>query len=299
MIQLPNRPAAYSLEAITEIVAAEAARLYARRLAGIPLGPVTPFPKLTELWGGYIPNGLHMILGSAGDGKTALALQIAAGCGCPCLYISCEMTIAELLRRITARETTTYLNKFKDGTYSEAATRSMVATSIASSPNLFIAKADEAYADIPWIEEQAQITRGDSEDLLIILDSAHSWLESADKETKGESSEYEVTNLAVRDLRNLAKRLKCPIIAIAERNRASANKGAPKDKLGAAAGSRKWEYGAETIMNLDRDEDQPKEHGAETRITLTINKNRNGQSKKTVHFCFAGGFQRYSEGDNA
>jgi len=53
--------------------------------------------------------------GQPGTGKTAFALQVAAQCGFPCLYVTCEMAPLELLRRHTARVTRTYLNRFKSG----------------------------------------------------------------------------------------------------------------------------------------------------------------------------------------
>jgi hypothetical protein len=40
---------------------------------------------------------------------------MAARCGFPCLYVSTEMQLMELLRRTTARETETYLGKLKTG----------------------------------------------------------------------------------------------------------------------------------------------------------------------------------------
>ena len=62
-------------------------------------------PTLDKNLGGRVAPGLSVIYGGPGIGKTAFALQTAATCGFPALYVSCEMSALELLRRIIARVT--------------------------------------------------------------------------------------------------------------------------------------------------------------------------------------------------
>src|SRR5918996_1264990 len=79
--------------------------------------PVTRIPQLDDVLGGALQPGVHVVHASPGAGKTALALQIAATCGFPALFVTCEMAPLELLRRITARVTETLLGRLKSGEY--------------------------------------------------------------------------------------------------------------------------------------------------------------------------------------
>src|SRR5207247_9827457 len=57
--------------------------------------------------------------------------------------------------------------------------------------------------------------------------------------------------------------LQCPVLAIAERNRAKMSVGG----LDASAGSRRFEYGAESVLALNREKDEGAD--GEAKITLT------------------------------
>ena len=62
------------------------------------------------------------------------------------------------------------------------------------------------------------------------------------------------------------------MLGIAERNRASMEKGGQS----ASAGSRKFEYGGEAVIELDREPDSVRNGAGETTITVKLSKNRNG-----------------------
>ena len=69
------------------------------------------------------------------------------------------------------------------------------------------------------------------------------------------------------------------VLAIAERNRAKMSTGG----LDASAGSRRFEYGAESVLALNREKDEGAD--GEAKITLTIEKNRNGASGRASTCC--------------
>jgi replicative DNA helicase len=284
-------PELFPLSRLIDSVAAESNRRFTARSTGQPFGPLTPFPKLTEQWGGCISDGLHIVLGGSGVGKTALGLQLAGECSCPCLYITCEMTPGELLRRTTARVTKTYLGKFKDGTLTGRTVADLAGKAAEQCPRLVIADATQVYARPEWIKQAAETIKAGNDHLLIVVDSLHSWAESAG----AESQDYELISAACRELRTLAANLECPIIAISERNRASFAKGASKDKVGAGAGSRKIEYGSESVLSLERDDDQGPSPTGDQAVTLQFAKNRNGAAGREIKLIFEGGFQRYRE----
>src|SRR5215213_9044328 len=92
---------------------ADAEAAFDARTKGVSRGPTTGIKSLDDVLGGVRQPGVHILGGPSGTGKTAWALQEAAECGYPALFVSCEMHLVELLRRHTARATRTYLGKLK------------------------------------------------------------------------------------------------------------------------------------------------------------------------------------------
>lgn len=124
-----------------------------------------------------------------------------------------------------------------------------------------------------------------AEHFLLVVDSLHSWADAI-----GDGEEYDRLNVGLSELRLLAKCLNCPVLAIAERNRASKN----SSSQSAGAGTRKIEYGAETVIALDTDDDAKESPDGLKEVKLTIGKNRNGKTGKTT-LLFHGGMMKFTE----
>lgn len=286
-------PALRSLHSLIESVANFAQLRHECAAQGIPFGPVTPWNQVTEAWGGAIPQGLHTILGAPGAGKTAFALQLAAECQCPCLFVTCEMTPEELVRRLAARFTRTTLKQFKDGSLSGDMVRKKVELTLEECPELYIANGMQEYISPELIENFAEQIRKDNDHLLIVIDSMHSWVQS-DTRPSSATSEYDRLNAAVGQLLTIAANLKCPVIAITERNRASFARHASEEKLHAGAGSRKLEYSPESVLNLElKKSDKVRDFDKD--VTLTFEKNRNGGKGIPIELIFQGGYQCFKE----
>jgi len=278
---------------IISAMADDAQARYDAKRSGRPLGPMTGYRSLDDALGGCLAPGLHVVHGSPGVGKTAFALQAAASCGCAALYVTAEMTALELFRRHTARVTGTYLGKFKSGELppDEVADKALRAASAA--PALALLDVTETPATAEQIRQAAEATRraaapgsdAGGGHLLVVVDSLHSWADGLDL---GDVTEYERLNGALASLRVLSKRLSCPVLAVAERNRSSMK----SDGLSASAGTRKFEYGAESLLSLDADGDSLDDNG-EIEVKAKISKNRNGATGKTFHLMFHGALQRY------
>jgi replicative DNA helicase len=259
------------------------------RVSGLPRGAVTGLESLDREMAGALAPGVHFIHGNAGAGKTAFALQAAAACQCPAMFVTCEMAPAELLRRHTARATKTYLGRLKSGEMTRADAERLTLQGIEAAPDLALVDATTAPAEFPFLCDAAQIVKGDAKHLLIVVDSLHSW-------SGGLASglpEYEALNAAVGDLQRLSRRLHCAVLIVSERNRASMKDGG----LNAGAGTRKIEYGAETVLDLDRDLDAPEDGAGELVITLRIGKNRHGTAGKKIPLKFHGALQTFREPD--
>ena len=267
---------------------ADARAAHESRVNGTPRGPITGLPALDRELGGCFSPGVHVIHGQPGAGKSAFALQVAAKCACPCLYLTCEMAPLELLRRLTARATGTFLGRLKSGELKPADSLDLARHGAASAPDLALIDGTRAYAAPTYLRECAHIVRGEHKHLMIIVDSLHSWAESAPATG---ATEYDTLNIALLSLKRLASELNCPILAIAERNRGSMQGGG----LSAGAGSRKIEYGAETVLDLERGEGAREDMAGEVEIKAKLCKNRHGAAGKSVALKFHGALQRFQE----
>lgn len=261
---------------------AEAA--HTAKTTGQARGPQTGFEALDRALGYALSPGLHGVHGNAGAGKTAFALQLAARCGFPALFVSCEMAPGELLRRHTARETKTFLGKFKSGEFTLEHAHSLALRAIQASPDMALLDATRAPATPDHIRRCAREVQGEARGLLVVVDSLQSWSESlADG-----AGEYETLNLAVKALRGIAHDLGAPVLFVSERNRASMKDGG----LNAGAGSRKIEYGAESILDLDCEKVQFDGAG-EREVVLRIAKNRHGEAGMGLPLKFNGALQTF------
>jgi replicative DNA helicase len=266
---------------------ADATAAHQARLTGMPRGPVTGLAGLDLELGGVLEPGVHVVHAGPGVGKTALCLQVAVSCGCPSLYVTCEMKPLELLRRITARLTGTFLGRLKSGELDPAACLRLARQAVAAAPRVVLADATQAFASAAWIRDAAEVTRGDQEHLLIVVDSVHSWAEAF----PGDVAEYDRLNLAIGALRSLAGGLGCPVLAIAERNRASMASGG----MNASAGSRRFEYSGASVWDLATDKDAHPDATGAIPVTLTLAKNRNGAAGRRLYLTFHGALQRFAE----
>jgi replicative DNA helicase len=264
---------------------ADALATHTAHTEGRPRGPVTGFDTLDRELGGALAPGLHVLHGQPGAGKTAFALQVAATCACPALYVSAEMAPLELLRRVAARATSTFLGRLRTGELTPLDSLALARRAVAAAPQLIIADATQAFADPAWLRDAALATRGEAEHLLVAVDSVHSWAEAA----PGDADEYTRLNAALATLQALAGALGCAVLAVAERNRASMKAGG----LSAGAGTRKLEYRGETVLDLKRDPDAREDASGELPVTVELAKNRSGAAGRKVELHFHGALQRF------
>ena len=258
-------------------------------------GPVSGFSCLDRELGGCFGPGLHFVHGAPGTGKTAFGLQLAATCGTPSLFVTCEMAPLELLRRHTARVTSTYLGRFKSGEMTPQESLSLVRRAAAAAPDVVLLDATCAPASPQTLRDCALIARGEvshgaSGKLLIVVDSLQSWVEGAASGIGG-AGEYEALGEGIARLRQIAHELDAPILLMCERNRESMKGGG----LSAGAGSRKIEYSAETVIELNCDDAVKSDVAGERAVTARLSKNRHGAVGQVIKLKFHGAIQRFSE----
>ncbi len=291
----PTDPSVPRLTRLADLLGeleADAAAAHEAYTTGTPRGPVTGLPGLDRELGGALSAGTHVLHAGPGAGKSALALQIAATCGFPALFVTCEMSPLELLRRHTARVTGTFLGRLKSGELGPLEAVALARVAAEKTPQLAILDATRAFVSADQIHELALVVRGDAGRVLVVIDSLHSWSEGVAAATGG-VDEYARLGAALACLGTLARVLDSPVLFIAERNRAGMKPGG----LSAGAGHRKIEYGCESLWELDRDENAAAGPAGEADVTLKIAKNRNGTPGKKVALRFHGALQRFREAD--
>lgn len=299
-IKIQSKPRLTLLsDLVAEFVADTEAALAALE-SGKPRGPITGLPSVDGLLGTYLSPGLHVLQGAPGCGKTAFALQMASDCAFPCLYVSAEMPLLELFRRLIARQTRTFLGKLKTGELGAREAQRLALRTIENLPHLALLDCTRGYADVEAIctaaEGLAEARKANQ--TLVIIDSLTVWAKSAVRNSADLMGigEYEIINQGVLGCTNIASYLKSPVVALSHRNR-QGNKS--EGGLHAAKGSGSIEYEAESVLDLehlDRDQRTPDING-DVKIKITACKNRNGVPNISVPLLFNGRTQSFSEAE--
>ncbi len=284
---------------ITEFVA-DTNDAAAAKASNKPRGVITGLTKLDQHFGGYLAPGIHVVQAAPGCGKTAFALQTASDAVYPALFVSAEMGVLELFRRLIARQTRTFLGRLKSGEISGQQAESLAVQTAKNLQHMRLMDATRAPASPKLIIENAMSLREkfQSPHVLIVLDSLHVWARGAaraeNKSAENKSidpDEYSIINNALGSVASIASILNCPVITIAHRNRAG-NKA--DGGLHSAKGSGGIEYEAESVLDLNK-KDGPDNAGGETEITAKLEKNRNGAAGVFVKLAFNGALQTFTE----
>lgn len=268
----------------------DAERRKAARDSGQAWGAVTGFPELDHQLGGILAPGLHFVNGGPGVGKTAFALQVAAQCQRPALFITCEMSPRELLHRSMARVSGEFLGHIKGGTLSGEQIGAMIDATAKAIPDLVIMDASGSVK--PGAKDIANAARdvlglyeGQYGEILIVIDSLHSWA-MARPDIQG--VEYDRLNDSIGQLSAIGQERQIPVMVITERNRAAMKEGG----MHSGAGTRRIEYQGESVISLD----VSGETFEKKTIKLSVDKNRHGMTGEIGgQMSFDGALQRFSQ----
>jgi replicative DNA helicase len=278
-------------EIIPGLIADNDAAIEARK-ANRPRGPQTGIKEIDDALGGFFaPGALHLLQASPGAGKTALALQTASDCCYPALYVSAEMPVFELVRRLIARQTSTFLGKLRSGEIGSDALRNLALAAAENLSHLAFMDATTGVATVDYIRQSAEAMREEfkSETVLVILDSLHVWARGL---LRGMGGEFEIVSEGTSRATELAAILQSPVLAICHRNR-EGNKSAKGAGLHAGRGSGDLEYEAWTLLDLHRDMDQREDASGEVDVAMRFYKNRSNGLTPAIHTKFCGRLQTF------
>ncbi|MFC1711264.1 replicative DNA helicase [Patescibacteria group bacterium] len=245
-------------------------------LRGVPTG----LTDLDDALAGMQQSNLLILAGRPGLGKTALALNIAANAAiegkAPVGFFSLEMSKEELVDRLLVARGDIDAWRLKTGRLTEKdfTKLSDAMGQLAETP-LFID--DTPGISILEMRTKARRLKVEQGIQLIIMD----YLQLARSSRRFESRVQEVSEIS-QGLKNLARELKIPVLAISQLSRAVEARGTKEPQLADLRESGAIEQDADVVMFLYRKEDEEMEN-----INLKIAKHRNGPLR-TIPLRFKG-----------
>ncbi len=240
-------------------------------------GVMTGFTDLDELTAGLHNNELVLVAARPSIGKTAFALNVirnvilgrGSSAPAPVFFVSLEQSRTEIAERLLIAHAKVDSHKMRKGYISrEDMDRLMPAMDQLSNAKLFID--DTPQQSMLRIAANARRLKKREKVALIVID----YLQLIDPENKRDSRQEQVAQIS-RRLKFLARELKLPVIALAQVNRTSEDRGDHRPRLADLRESGSLEQDADTVMMLHRPGKY--EGGLEDNIIeLIVAKQRNG-----------------------
>lgn len=242
-------------------------------LRGIPTG----FKEIDTKLAGLHPSNLIILAARPGVGKTTLALNmslyIAQKEKVPVGFFSLEMSKEELVDRLLVAQADIDAWRLKTGRLSDDDYKRLTgAMGDLSEAPLYID--DTPGATIMEMRTKARKLKAERNIQLIIVD----YLQLADAGKRFDSRVNEVSYVS-QGLKNLARELKIPVLAISQLSRAVEQRGTRKPQLADLRESGAIEQDADVVMFLYQEEDTEDMLDKNKRmIKLFVAKHRNGST---------------------
>jgi replicative DNA helicase len=259
-------------------------------LAGVPSGII----ELDKLTGGFQNSDLIIVAARPSMGKTAFALSVARNVAVnykmPVAFFSIEMASTQIILRLISQEAKVDQQKLRTGRINDIENKRIVnSLNTLSQTNLFI---DDS-SSLTVMELRAKCRRLKTEHGIRLIMVDYLQIMHA---PKAESREREISIIS-QSLKQIAKELDVPVIALAQLNRAIDGRTDKRPVLSDLRESGSIEQDADVVMFLNRPEVYKKEKyedGLPTEGTgeIIVGKQRNGPID-TVRVAFIKDFARF------
>ena len=258
--------------------------LFHRKDKGIT-GINSGFPDLDKLTGGFQKSDLIIIAGRPSMGKTAFGLSIARNAAIkfnfPVAIFSIEMAAHQLVKRLMSAEAEINGNKLRDGSLSQKELKKLIDTMdhIADAP---IVIDDSASLTVMELRAKSRRLIAEFGVKMIIVD----YLQLMHA-PKSESREREISFIS-QNLKQLAKELNIPILALAQLNRVVESRKDKKPMLSDLRESGSIEQDADVVILIHRPEYYKIEkmdgdgRSSEGLAEIIISKQRNGPTGTVI-----------------
>jgi replicative DNA helicase len=237
------------------------------------LYPISPWELLNDIIGGFRPGGLYIVGARPGVGKTIVGLQIAwelSKTG-PVSFHSLEMGKHELYNRIVASQAEVYLGSIEKGNLQEWEWERIlkVRTEIQSHR---LAIHDKSGQNLLQIRASANSVKGSGELKAIVVD----YLGLIQDTEKGRKRYEMITDISI-GLKNLARDLNVPVIALAQLNRGPEQRRDSKPDMADLRDSGGIEQDADVVILLHREQvEEDKFDWQKSQMIMKVAKNRHG-----------------------
>lgn len=248
---------------------AYAAMVEARELGGKIPGITTGLGKLDTILGGFHSSDLVVVGARAAMGKTALLLNFAQDCGVPHGIISAEQPGAQMASRLMSMDSGIAATAMRSGSVDDD-DMGKLHTSV---KRLVDRKAFVYDRSAPTIGEVCRIARKwhHRHGIRILFVDYIQRIES----DKGDKR-YERVGDVVRQLKNLARDLQIPVVALAQVTRGVEQRQDKRPHMGDLSDSSEIEKEADQVLMLYRDEVYDPESPNRGTAEIIIDKNRHG-----------------------
>ncbi len=231
-------------------------------------GVSTGFADLDQMLAGFMPSNLIILAARPGTGKTAFSLNIAHHVTVASRkkigFFSLEMSKEELVDRLLVSQADIDAWKLKTGKLNQDDfMRLSDAMGVLADAQIFID--DTPGMSIFEMRTRARRLMTEHQIDMIVVD----YLQLAHGRTK-DNRVQEVAEIS-QGLKNIARELKIPVIALSQLSRAVENRGDKAPQLSDLRESGSIEQDADVVMFLYRKDDDIRES-----VTLKIAKHRNG-----------------------
>jgi len=261
---------------------AEARRLQREATGSAVLGVPTGLSQLDHLLGG-LNDGLHLLAGAPGMGKTTLALQIAAAATkeVPVVVVTFEHAPENLTLKLLCARAGVNPRDVQRGYADLAKLRSAAAAWQPVAQRLAVVEGSSQLT-VAQVRAQARhaLRQHQAERCLVVVDYLQLWAKVAE-DLRGNFSVRERVDMLGGLLRELALGLRSPVLALASQNRSAGNYGNGKGSaaLDSLKESGDLEYAADVVVFLTEAQERCATPPARA-VELTVAKNRHGDTGK-------------------
>jgi len=262
-------------------------------MRGVPTG----FTELDNKLAGMQAANLLILAARPGIGKTSFALNIAANVALkakkPVGFFSLEMSKEELVDRLLVGEADIDAWRLKTGKLADEDYRRLTeAMGNLSEAPIFID--DTPGISILEMRTKARKLKAEKDVQLIIVD----YLQLADPGKRFESRVQEVSFVS-QGLKNLARELRIPVIALSQLSRAVEQRGTKKPQLADLRESGAIEQDADVVMFLYyEDESEDLMNASKRMVKLYMAKHRNGSTGE-IDLLFRGDRVKFYDVDKS